>query len=230
MKRLIALGVGLFAAFAALTVMTAAVFAVQPSNLPEGVKRFTGPHEGSTVYHSAAGDVTCTVGESPGEETGNLPPSGTATITFRECKGPLNASCTGLGQSSGVILVPVDWELVFDREKNGTFTGLTVAMLFTFLEEVHFNCGTLLLVITRGEFLCLDLKPTEASTKHSYHCTGKSTTEPSEEWCMEGETNNTCVKWLTPKLEESVNEGVFKSSTLLLLARTAYEVAVTGMI
>jgi hypothetical protein len=230
MRRLGILGIGLLTVFAALAAMAAAAFAVQPSNLPTGVKKGTGKSEGTTVYHSSEGNIECKNSEGSGEETANEPPSGTAKGTFKECTGPLGTTCTGLGEAAGIILVTGTWSLVFDREVGGTFTGLTVATVST-LAEVHFSCGALILVKVKGEVECLDLKPTEANTVHSGHCTGKSATEPNEEWCMGGEVSEKCTgEWLVPKLEESINEGAFKPSTELGLGSAKGEVVVTGMI
>jgi hypothetical protein len=236
MKRFGLLGVGLLVVFAALAAMSAAAFAVQPSNLPNNVpKKFTGAAEGTTVYHSAEGNIECATATGSGEETANEPPSGTFKIDFASCKGPLATTCTGLGEASGVILVAGTWSLVFDREIGGTFKELTTATLFN-AAEVHFSCGALILIKTRGEVICLDLKATEAKAVHSYHCIGKNATEPAEQWCMGGEVSEACTgEWLTPKLEESINEGAFKPSTQLGLGNTKYEekekeLVVTGMV
>jgi hypothetical protein len=230
MRRLGVLGIGLLTVYVALAVMVAAAFAVQPSNLPMGVKKFTVQNEDTVVYHGAEGNIECNVLEGSGEETGNEPPSGSFKMGLKECKGPLSTTCTGLGEAAGVILVSGTWSLVYDRKIGGSFTELTTAMRFS-VTEFHFSCGSLLLFKTKGEVLCLDLKATESNAVHSYHCTGKSATEPDGEWCMGGEVSEECVgEWLKPKLEESINEGAFKPSTWLLLGNTKYEVAVTGMI
>jgi hypothetical protein len=230
MKRFGLLGVGLLVVLAALAAMAAAALAVQPSNSPVGIKKSTGVAEGTTVLHIGEGDVECKSAANAGEETGNEPPSGLFKIDFKECTGPLGTTCTGLGEASGVILASGTWSLLFDREVGGTFIGLTTAMLFN-AAEVHFNCGSLLLVKVKGEVVCLDLKSTESTMVHSFHCTGKSRTEPNEEWCMGGEVSEKCTgEWLKPKLEASANEGNFGPATLLGLGNWKYEVNVTGMI
>jgi hypothetical protein len=230
MKRFGLLGVGLLVVFAALAAIASAAFAVQPSNLPTGAKKFTGKSEATVVYHSTEGNVECKGAEGSGEETANEPPSGSFKFDVKECTGPLGTTCTGLGEAAGIILVTGTWSLVFDREIGGTFTGLTTATLLN-ETETHLSCGSLILIKVKGEVVCLDLKPTEANTVHSYHCTGKSATEPNEEWCMGGEVSEKCTgEWLKPKLEESINEGAFKPSTWLLLGNTKYEVALTGKV
>jgi len=231
MKRFSLLCLGLMAVLVAAAAMATSAFAVQPSNLPTGVKTFTGASEGSTTYHSEAGDVVCTEASGTGEETSNEPPLGPFHIDFKKCTGPLGTTCTGLGEATaGTILVLGTWHLVFDREVGKAFSGLTVATLFL-VNVVHFSCGAFILIESKGEALCLDLKPTEASTKHSYHCTGASATTANEEWCMGGEVAEACTgEWLLPKLETSTNHGAFKGSTILMLANTTNAVAVTGMI
>jgi hypothetical protein len=232
MKRLSLLGVGVLVVLAATTAMTASASAVQPSNLPTGVKAFTGKSEGTIVYHGEQGNVECKEAEGTGEETSNEPPLGPFHIDFRLCElVSLKAKCTGLGETTtGTILTLGTWHLPFDREVGHGFTGLTVATLYL-INTVHLSCGALVLIELKGELLCLDLKPTEATTKHSHHCTGKNVLEPNEEWCMEGDVAELCFgEWLLPKLEESVNHAAFKAATELALYNTTYGVSVTGMI
>jgi len=231
MKRFSLLGVGLLVVLVAVAAMATSAFAVQPSNLPTGVKAFTGQSEGAIVYHSEQGNVECKEAEGTGEETSNEPPLGPFHIDFRLCElGSLKTKCTGLGEATtGTILNLGTWHLVFDREVGHGFTGLTVATLYLF-NTVHFSCGALVLIETKGELLCLDLKPTEANAKHSHHCTGKNLLEPNDEWCMGGESAELCLgEWLVPKLEESINHAAFKAATELVLYNTTYAVAVTGM-
>jgi hypothetical protein len=239
MKRLSLLGVGLLVVLAAAAAMATSAFAVQPSNLPNTLpKAFTGVSEGSTVYHGSQGDITCTEASGTGEETSNEPPLGPFHIDFKNCTlSTTGGKCTGLGEATtGTILVLGTWHLVFDREVGHAFTGLTTATLFL-ANLVHFSCGVLILIETKGEVLCLDLKPTENVATHSYHCTGVAgpPLAANEEWCMEGEdvlgTEDMCIGlWLLPKLEESVNKGAFAAATELALAKTTYGVAVAGMI
>jgi len=232
MKRFSMLALGLMAVLVAAAAMATSAFAVQPSNLPTGVKAFTGASEGKTIYHSESGDIECETAAGTGEETSNEPPLGPFHIDFHKCKlVGLGTICTGLGElTAGDILVLGTWHLVFDREVGKAFTGLTVGTLFL-VNLVHFSCGALILIETKGEVLCLDLKPTEANTKHSYHCTGASATKANEEWCMGGEVAEACTgEWLLPELEESVNHAPFKLATELALGNATYAVAVTGMI
>jgi hypothetical protein len=236
-KRFSLLSLGLLAVFVAAAAMATSAFAVQPSNLPTGVKAFTGVSEGETVYHGAEGDIKCPEASGTGEETSNEPPLGPFHIDFKGCNtvvAGVVVKCTGLGEATaGTILVLGTWHLVFDREVGHAFTGLTVASLFL-VNTVHFTCSVLLLE-TKGEVLCLDLKPTENVAKHSFHCTGANATTANEEWCMGGEdvlgTESMCIgEWLLPKLEESVNHTPFKTATELALGNSTYGVAVAGMI
>jgi hypothetical protein len=217
--------------------LEASASAVQPSNLPNTLpKAFTGKSEGTSVYHGDQGDIVCTVVEGTGEETSNEPPAGTFHGDARGCElTSLKSKCTGLGESTaGTVLALGTWSLVFDREVGHAFTGLTTATL-SLVNLEHASCGALILLETKGEVLCLDLKPTEANATHSAHCTAANSIEPNEEWCMGGEdvlvTEDMCIgEWLRPKLEHSVNHGAFKPITVLALGNATSGVAITGMI
>jgi hypothetical protein len=233
MKRLSSMGAGLLVVVAAAAMATSA-FAVQPSNLPTGVKAFTGKSEGSVIYHSESGNIECTEASGTGEETSNEAPSGPFHIDFKNCTlSVTGGKCTGLGEAtSGTILLLGTWALPFDREVGLVFRNLTTATLLL-VNVVHLSCGALILIEVKGELLCLDLKQTEANATHSYHCTGGS--GRAEEWCMGGEdvlgTEDMCIgAWLLPQLLESVNHAAFKEANILMLGNTTYGVALTGMI
>jgi hypothetical protein len=235
MKRFSLLGAGLLVVLAAAAAMATSAFAVQPSNLPNTLpKTFTGKSEGETVYHSESGNVECAEASGTGEETSNEEPSGPFHIDFTKCKlSVTGGKCTGLGETTeGTILVLGTWALPFDREVGLVFRNLTTATLFL-VNLVHFSCGALILIETKGSVLCLDLKQTESNATHSYHCTGG--TGRAEEWCMGGEdvlgTEDMCIgQWLLAQLLESVNHATFKEATELALGNSTYGVAVTGMI
>jgi hypothetical protein len=216
MRRLLSLlGLGLFAVIAVFAVTAATALAAEPINLPEGKKKITGANEGATVFHGNLGNVTCQKAAGEGEEETSRPPHGLLHIHFSECTGPLSEKCTGLGETTGIILVLASWLLPFDRLRGGRFENLTTATLITITVEVHFSCGIVLLRV-RGETLCLDLKQTEANTTHSFHCIG-SGTEAGEEYCRV-EVNNECTSgWILPRLESSENGGAFKASLELAL-------------
>jgi hypothetical protein len=241
MKRFSLLGLGLLVVLVAAAASATSAFAVgmQPSNLPEGAKSFSGASEGTTLFHNATGDLECktvsTLEGTQNEETANLPPLGPFHWHLKECKAEATGTvCTGLGETeAGTILVLGSWHLVFDKPlAPGTFSGLTTAMLYLFnLVTVH--CSALILVEIKGEILCLDLKATEANKIHSYHCTGAGS-KAEEEWCMKGDEalagGDMCLEPLVPQLLGSVNKGAFTESLILALGNTNYLVAVTGMV
>jgi hypothetical protein len=236
MRRFSLLGLGLLAVLVSAAAMATSAFAVQPSNLPEGAKKFSGASEGTTVFHNlTAGDIECTTALSlegaENEETSNLPPLGPFHIHFEKCISVTTGSnCTGLGETTaGTILVLGTWHLVFDRPKGGTFTGLTTATLFLLSPIVVFHCTGLVLVEVKGETLCLDLKAEEANKVHLFHC-GGSVTTPDDEWCKGGDVAGACVEPTVPSLLGSVNKAAFTTSLELALAETNYLVAVTGMV
>jgi len=236
MKRLGLLGFGLLTVLAAAAAMATSAFAVQPSNLPEGVKKYTGVSEGETEFHSSSGIVVCkTASSENGEETSNLPPSGPFHIDFKECKNKeTGITCTGLGEAAGIILALGTTKLVFDKPAGGSFELLTTATLFT-VTLLHFNCSALVLIEVKGDVVCLDLKATENVVTHSFHCTGRvnaetKKVESNEEWCMGGDVNNACVESLKPVLLESVNHNPFTEAVQLGLGNTTYSVPVTGMV
>jgi len=235
MKRFSLLGLGLLVVLVATAAAATSALAVQPSNLPTGVKKYTGAAEGETEFHSSQGIVICkTAASEGGEETSNEPPTGPFHIAFKECKNKeTGIVCTGLGDGSGIILALGTTKLVFDRPAGGTFTELTTATLFL-VNTVHFSCSGLILIEVKGEVVCLDLKPTEANTKHSFHCTGRVNAETkklesNEEWCKGGDVASACVEPTKPKLEESVNHAAFTEAVQLGLGNNVFSVAVTGM-
>jgi hypothetical protein len=119
MKRfsLLCLGLLLVLLAAAATATSASAEVVQPSNLPEGVKAFSGESDGANpVFHSAEGDIACKQAVSlESSETTNKPPLGLFHIHFKECGSAFGAKCTGTGEETGVILVLGKWHLVFDK-------------------------------------------------------------------------------------------------------------------
>jgi len=70
----------------ATAAMATSALAVQPSNLPVGVKAFTGTIEGGMVYHSESGDIACNTLSWTGEETSNEPPLGPFHSDYKECE------------------------------------------------------------------------------------------------------------------------------------------------
>jgi hypothetical protein len=239
MKRFSLLGLGLMLVLlaATATATSASAEVVQPSNLPEGVKAMTGESDGTNpTFHSKEGDIVCT--SAPALETSessNKPPLGLFHIHFKGCEQTvLKVKCTGTGEEAGVILALGKWHLYFDRKVGGVFEKLTTATVFL-VEPVSFKCSAVLALKVEGEVVCLDLKPETAARDFLFHCTGKSSTEPDEEYCRGGDelkagTEGICLEPTLPKLTESINGGAAQPATELALGLVLYEVNVTGMI
>jgi hypothetical protein len=229
MKRFRLLGLLLVAVFAAATAMSAVAAADEtPLSLPfKAGETFTGKSEGEPELISSIGTMICREATSLLAENtieSNLPPLGKFQIHFSVCRDKiLGTVCTGLGENSGIILVKGTWHLVWDEK--GTTFELTVATLFL-VEPVHFTCGPVLLKV-EGEQLCLDLKPTELSKTHSFHCIANGTTQ-EDSWCKKDESG--CKELVTPLLKTSVNEAVAKDSAELALGNwTVDGVAIAAM-
>jgi hypothetical protein len=214
MKRFRLLGLLLVAVFAAALVMSAAAAANEtPLNLPFKVgEAFTGKSEGEPKFISSSGTLVCKEGISLLAENtieSNLPPLGKFQIRFSGCKDEATgATCTGLGETAGTILYGGTWHLVWDEK--GTFE-LTVALLFL-IAPVHYNCTALVLFKVEGELLCLELKPTELSKTHSYHCIANGTTQ-EDSWCKKDVAG--CKELMTPVFKCSVNEAEGKPCAVL---------------
>jgi hypothetical protein len=88
-----------------------------------------------------------------------------------------------------------------------------VATLFL-VAPVHLNCTALVLFKVEGELLCLDLKPTELSKTHSFHCIANGTKQ-EDSWCKKDVGG--CKELVIPKLNESVNEAAAKEIAELAL-------------
>jgi len=218
MKRFRLLGLLLVALFvAAIAVSAVAAADETPLNLPfKAGETFTGKSEGEPKFISSAGTVICkeATGLLPDNTIeSNLPPLGKFGIHFSVCRDELTGTvCTGLGEAAGTILVNGTWHLVWD-EKGATFE-LTVATLFL-VEMVHFACGPLLFNV-EGEQLCLDLKPTELSKTHSFHCIANGPKQ-EDSWCKKDVAG--CKELVKPLLKASVNEAVAQESAELALGQ-----------
>jgi len=218
MKRFRLLGLLLVALFVAAMAMSAVAVADEtPLNLPfKAGETFTGKSEGEPEFNSSNGTVICKEATALLAENtieSNLPPLGKFQIHFSVCRDKiLGTVCTGLGEAAGTILAGGTWHLVWD-EKGATFE-LTVATLFL-VATVHFSCGVVLFKV-EGEQLCLDLKPTELSKTHSFHCIANGAKQ-EDSWCKKDVAG--CKELVTPILKTSVNEAVAQESAELALAQ-----------
>ena len=173
MRRLTLSCLTLLAALISLTALSTSASALTlPENLPVSAteRTFTGKAAGATLLQITGGTIEpldCETAPSEGgEEAGK--PLGPFHIHFTKCttkSGGTTVTCTGLSEAAGIILVLGTWHLVFDEKS----PELLTAMLFL-LETTHYNCSALVLVELTGSVLCLELKVTEQSVTHSFHC------------------------------------------------------------
>jgi len=205
MKALRLLGL-LVGVFAVMSVMASPAFA-----LPEGLPKqtLTGKNVGNATIETGAGSqIICE------EASGELTPSNNALglfhVHFLKCGTNLGGTCTGLGDTSG-ILVLGEYHIVWDK----LAPTLGVAILFL-IEHVHWTCNPLginTLLLALGSVICLILTPTISSVTHEFHCTRTATKGEQEElhyW------NDAGVEQLA-NLKASVNEGAEEKFALVML-------------
>jgi hypothetical protein len=214
MRRIALLGLVLGASAG----LTSSAYALeQPQNLPFAAAQrlYTGKSVGSPSFNaSGASVVVCGKAAFEGSEekgaTGQAPEGGWHMMC--EEASSQGVKCTGLGDTTGVILALGRWSLVWDRKKGSSFGELTTATLFK-IEQVHFNCTALVLLLVQGEQLCLDLKSTETNKTHTFTCipTVEGGSEQSEEYCRK-DNGTECVEPVAPVLLASVNLAIFKDA------------------
>jgi hypothetical protein len=217
MRRPGLLGVLLVAAFVAALALSAVAAADEtPLNLPfTAGEKFSGKSEGEPEFISSNGTIICKEAKGVEAESAyesNLPPLGKFKIDLTGCKDKLGGTeCTGLGEAAGTILVGGTFHLVWDEE--GATFELTVGTLFL-VSTVHLICGTTVLFTLEGEMLCLDLKPTESSKTHSFHCVANGVKQ-KDAWCKKDISG--CKELVVPVLKTSINEAVPGETALLAL-------------
>jgi hypothetical protein len=224
MQRLKILGVALMAVFALGTVVSTTASAAV-SILPEG-KEETWKGEGGAgtlEMLKGASPIECKKATAEGTFEANKP-LGSFHIDFKECSaaGGL-ATCTGLGESTGVILLLGTFHLVFD--KLGTGAELGVGILFL-MEKAHLECAGKLFGV-EGQLLCL-IKPINEKVKHfEIVCKkGKEGGDPGETvyWNEEGKEVKMGEELFL--LSENEGKGVMSSlnTTALILTPNVVEI------
>jgi len=186
-----------------------------PQNLPlnSTTRTNTGKSTTTTLLKTLAGKtVECASAKGEGNEaanTGTVAPHGEWHISFEKCKGEFifgsKVSCTGLGDSTEIILALGTYELVFDQ-----LAELKTAILYKIGSAVHFVCGGITLVVVQGSVLCLDTNPTVKTKTHEFACKEiAGTGDPSETayWTTEKGAQQTA------KLESAENEKAFESAS-----------------
>jgi hypothetical protein len=118
--------------------------------------------------------VECTKAPAEGTEEPGGKPLGLFHIKFEGCTGTIlgiKATCTGLGEVSGVILVLGTWHLWYDV-LGASLNTATVLLL----NPVHVECaGGLALVLLTGSLACLDKEPTIKKLSHTLSCEQEGT-------------------------------------------------------
>jgi hypothetical protein len=222
-------GVLLLAVFVAALALSAVAAADEtPLNLPfTAGEKFSGKSEGEPEFVSSNGTVICKEAKAVEAESAyesNLPPLGKFKIDFTGCTDKtVKEPCTGLGEASGTILVGGTFHLVWDEE--GATFELTVGTLFL-VNTVHFICGIAVLFTVEGEQLCLDLKPTESSKTHSFHCVANGLKQ-KDSWCKKDVAG--CKELVVPVLKTSINEAVPGESAELALGNVTQAASIAAM-
>ncbi len=158
-------------------VAMATTAAALPTVLPEAAasRGWTGKATSATEFQGAE-TVKCTSATGEGEEEAKKP-LGTFKIDFKECSAELlkvKVACTGLGESSGVILSTGSWHIVYD-----SLSPLGAAILYLVL-AVHFECSTTLVTVPSGGMvLCLWTSLTKKAS-HEFQCKAISAKHPEE--------------------------------------------------
>ena len=139
---------------------SASTSAVTPATiLPEEEVKLTGKQVGAWVLTALGGaKIECKTQTSEGSFAAKAK-LGPITTKLGECKeASTGATCTGLGEASGTILMSGEAHLVVDNEPI-----LGGGLLFL-VNLTHFACSIVLTEL-KGEVLCL-IKPANTKTTH----------------------------------------------------------------
>jgi Trypsin len=196
-----------------------------PSILPELTEeKWTGESGTASLgVLKKAEVVECTKDKSEGSFEANKP-LGLFHIDFEGCKSSgVKATCTGLGEASGVILMLGTAHLVFDKLGAGAELGVGVLFL---IEATHFSC-VIPLFIVEGQVLCL-IKPINTTVKHwEIVCEkGKETGDPGETvyWNETGTEVKMGEELLLTKENEGAGVMSSESTTALILSTIGREI------
>jgi hypothetical protein len=216
MKRFRLIGAMIVAVLALASAFTSSASAAfpLPQVLPSVKGNWTGKNVAGTtpLFLTLAGThLQCTAATGTGttEASKTL---GLFHITFTGCSALPSGVCTGLGDTSGTILVLGTWHTVIDVDE----PSLAAALLIL-LENVHFTCNLLLFVV-RGSVLCLVLEPLSEKATHEFHCT-QNNGEADEKKYL----NDSGVLTAIANLEASISGAAFEQLGLLALGTVTYE-------
>ena len=211
MQRFKILGLVLMAVFALSAVVSATASAELPVILTKakvvaGAVKFKGTNTTTTKLVKLNGsEVSCSGNTVEGEFEAKKP-LGLFHIHFTGCKGPLATTCTGLSDAAGTILALGTIHIVYD--KLGTGTELGAAVLFL-IELLHFSCS-IVLILVKGELLCLITPINKLATVFTTKCEQEKAGDPKEVvyWNDEGKEVN-----IKEGLLASESDGTFEMSS-----------------
>jgi hypothetical protein len=201
MHRLRVLGLLCMAMFAFAAASAASASAALPEALGTFPTTFTGTSGKGALETSSGLAIQCKKGKNSGSITGAK--TGTFTIDFEECTGPIGEKCNSLGDAEGIILVTGASDLVTIKKGDA---GLVLLLK----PEVHVICHTFLgevLILVRGDIITLVTPINKKTTKFELNIKG----EKGKQEFTECETGEPCGKKIT--LESSTNGGAFEQSS-----------------
>jgi len=157
--------------------------------------RFTGT-SGTEVFETVSGTkITCR--KSTMELTSATSRSGAFHFVDKECTSS-SITCSGLGDTEGVLLMLGEWQFVERNEEH--------ALLLLSINENHASCGGLVLVVVKGKVLAA-ITPIGESTK-SYELGLKQSKGHQEIAEYETETG----ELVRDDILISTNEGAFSEA------------------
>jgi hypothetical protein len=216
MRRLKLTSLVLVAAFSVAAAMSSTASAlVLPEVLPLATseRAWEGTSAGGTVELKGGEGlkaIACEASTAEGTEETHMagsPAQGPMHMRLTGCATE-GIKCTGLGDSSGVILVLGEFHFYFD--KTSPELGLGFVDLW---EPFHITCSALILEGFSGDLVCLVLKGAEKSLTHGFHCTWISNGKQEVETYFGSKGEEVTGV----SLKCSVNEGVVKPCGALLL-------------
>jgi hypothetical protein len=214
MHHLRLIGAALTTIFVLGTVMAVSALAL-PTLLPETITSFTGKKAGSSEIEElkANGEtIDCTEDVSSNDTVEANHHLGLYHEHLSGCTAASKLlTCTGLGESSGVILELGSWHLVYDSLAPN-LSNDPVAFLFL-VDTIHFECGGRLFIIPLGGMqLCLILNPTALTRVFEMHCNKAASANRPEETKYYNEAGALVG---IGALTESENEGTAEGDALV---------------
>jgi hypothetical protein len=224
MRQLKLFGVVFAALLASTVALSASALAATPlpSVLPGIASKWTSKGVGTVLFFTASSKVPTLCGKVKGEGTLETTKRtlGEFHLTFEECNDPaLKVTCTGTGDSAGVILALGTWHAVVDASS----PELTAAILFL-ISELGLTCTGFASEAVKGSVLCLIREPLATKTSHEFHCTmetgpkGEDLGKPTETKYFNDSGELVTIEALL----WSFNKGAFEESAVDLSGTMEY--------